>query len=138
MVSLAVLLRRRARSMVASDPEFAAMMKRLGIPAPKGGWGKKSTPKKSRKRTLSPAAKRRRPSPRELQKNKLLHSSTKDLVRERIARRNSPLRLRTDVYRDIDLPREIRLRKSAQEARKGGGMIGKNKVIQGYKKGGQV
>ena len=61
MVSLAVLLRRRARSMVASDPEFAAMMKRLGIPAPKGGWGKKSTPKKSRKRTLSPAAKRLRP-----------------------------------------------------------------------------
>ncbi len=144
-VSLVVLLRRRARSM--SDPEFAAMMKRLGIQAPKGGWGKKSTTKKPRKRTLSPAAKRRQaklkalgPSRKVQEKNKLLHSSTEALKKERRDRKNSPFKLRTDVYGDIKIPREIKERKLGQEAigAKGGGLIGKNKVIQGYKKGGQV
>jgi len=131
----------------SSDSEFAAMMKRLGIQAPKGNGGKKSTTNKSRKRTLSPADKRRQaklkalgPSRKVQEKNKLLHSSTEDLKKERIARKNAPFRPRTDVYGDIKIPREIKERMLGQEAvgARGGGMIGKNKVIQGYKKGGQV
>ena len=117
-----------------SDAEFAAMMKRLGVKEPKGGWGKKSTTNKSRtrNRTLSPAAKNQKdklkalgPSRKEREKDALLHSPTKDLEEELSRRKNSPFKLRTDVFRAVSLPREIKERYLSQEAvgAKSGGKV---------------
>ena len=69
------------------------------------------------------------PSPKERQKTRLLHSSKKELEKELKEIKNSPLKRRTNVHRDIDLPNEIKKRELGQEAigAKGGGMISKQK-----------
>ena len=75
--------------------------------------------------------------------NELLRDGSMQQLQNKIGDlENTPKFLRTRSWkRPINkIKKTIKQRKSAQEAvgAKGGGMIGKNKVIKGYKKGGKI